>query len=428
VTDTAPERARSVALAVTLALAGVLLALDGVELVELRWGWTLALVSVSAGIALIATGPPSRTLFVGAIARFAPTTRSLWTLRVATVVTAPAAGIGPALYAMLSLAQAISQPRPLDASPDWRHALGTGLIGLGFVLAAAEAGLTFPDEDVLWAVLLGSTALSAFWWLSGPSRAARRSLAAVAALVLLVWGALGPGISGAGNGGGGDADQVVLAGIAGVLLATIVFGPRLIRRSRAAAEERARLARIDERAEVAGAVHDSVLQTLALIQSRADDPAEVRALARAQERDLRARLFAEAGPNGQPTSIAAALRAVAAEIEDAHRVKIDIVTVGDAPLDERSTALVAAAREALLNSVRHAPGAPLSLFAEVDDGRVAAYVRDRGPGFDLDDIPEDRRGVTESIVARMVRHGGHAAVRTAPGGGCEVQLVLERRR
>jgi len=418
VTDRAPERARSVAVAVTLALASVVLALDGVELVELRWGWTLALVSVCAGIALIATGPPSRTLFVGAIARFAATSRSRWTLRAATVATAPAAGIGPALYAMLSLAQALTQPRPLDAKPDWRHALGTGLIGLGYVLAAAELDLTFPDDDVLWAVLGASTALSACWWLSGPSPAARRSLAVVAVLFLLVWGAFVPG----------DLDQLVVAGVAGALLASIVFGPRWIRSSRAAADERARLARIDERAEVASEVHDSLLQTLALIQSRADDPAEVRALARAQERDLRARLFAEAGPNGQPASIAAALGAVAAEIEDAHRVKIDIVTVGDAPLDERSTALVAAAREALLNSVRHAPGAPLSLFAEVDDGRVAAYVRDRGPGFDLDHIPEDRRGVTESIVSRMVRHGGQAAVRTAPGGGCEVQLILERRR
>jgi signal transduction histidine kinase len=421
VTERAPEATKSVAVAVTLALAGMLLALDGVDLVELRWGWTLALVSVCAGIALIATGAPSRTLFVGAIARFTLTPRGRWTLRAATVATAPAAGIGPALYAMLSLAQALTQARPLDVRPQWRQALGTGLVGLGFVLAAAEAGLTFPDDDVLWAVLVGSTALSAFWWLSGPSPAARRSLAVVAVLFLVVWGAFVPGP-------GGDVDQLVIAGIAGALLATIVFGPRLIRSSRAAADERARLARIDERAEVAGVVHDSVLQTLALIQSRADDPAEVRALARAQERDLRARLFAQSGSNGQPTSIAAALRAVTAEIEDAHRVKIDIVTVGDAPLDEPATALVAAAREALLNSVRHAPGAPLSLFAEVGDGRVAAYVRDRGPGFDLDDIPEDRRGVTDSIVARMVRHGGHAAVRTAPGGGCEVQLVLERRR
>jgi signal transduction histidine kinase len=416
--DAAQERGTSVAVAVTVAATSVVLALDGLELIELGWGWMLALVSGCAGIALIATGPPSRTLFVGAIARFALTPRSLWTLRTATVVTAPVGGIGPAIYAMLSLAQALSEPRPLDARPDWRHALGTGLLGLGFVLAAAELGLTFPDDDVLWAVLVASTSLSAFWWLSGPSPAARRSLAALAAVFLLAWASFVPG----GN------DQVVIAGVAGALVATILFGPRLLRSSRAAAAERARLARIDERAEVAGAVHDSVLQTLALIQSRADDPAEVRALARAQERDLRARLFAETDPAARPASLAAALRSVAAEIEDAHRVKIEIVIVGDVPLDESATALVAAAREALLNSVRHAPGAALSLFAEVGDGRVAAYVRDRGPGFDLDDIPEDRRGVTDSIVARMVRHGGHAAVRTAPGGGTEVQLVLERRR
>ena len=221
---------------------------------------------------------------------------------------------------------------------------------------------------------------------------------------------------------------MVPAGIAGALLATIVFAPRWLRSSRAAATERAQIARSDERAEVAGVVHDSVLQTLALIQSRADDPKEVRALARAQERDLRARLFGEADPEARPASIAMALRAAAAEVEDAHRIKIDVVTVGDAPLDEPALALVAAAREAMLNAVRHAPGTPVSLFAEVDDGRVAAYVRDRGPGFDLETIPEDRRGVTDSIVARMVRHGGHAAVRTAPGGGCEVALVLERVR
>jgi signal transduction histidine kinase len=404
--------------AVSLTLAAVVLGLDGAQAIELSWGWGLALVSVCSGIALIATAPPSRTLFAGAIARFAETPRSMWTLRAATVATAPLAGIGPAAYALLSLAQALSEPRRSEAIPDWRRALGTGLIGLGFVLGADELGLTFPNDTVLWPVLIAATGLSGFWWLSGPSRAARFSLAGAGILILFIFAAFP----------GGGIDEAVVAGLGGALAATVIFGPRWLHSSRVAAEERARAARSDERAEVAGAVHDSVLQTLALIQSRADDPAEVRALARAQERDLRARLFAEIDPAERPASVAAALRAVAAEVEDAHRVKIDIVTVGDAPLDERATALVAAAREALLNSVRHAPGAPLSLFAEVDDGRVAAYVRDRGPGFDLDDIPEDRRGVTDSIVARMVRHGGHAAVRTAPGGGCEVQLVLERTR
>jgi signal transduction histidine kinase len=185
---------------------------------------------------------------------------------------------------------------------------------------------------------------------------------------------------------------------------------------------------VEERAEVAELVHDSVLQTLALIQSRADDPGEVKALARSQERALRARLFGSPDPDAEPSSIATALRAMAAEVEDAHRVKIDVVTVGDGPLDERAAALVAAAREALFNAARHAPEAPLSLFSEVDERRIEAFVRDRGPGFDLAAVPADRRGITDSIVARMVRHGGHAVVRTAPGGGCEVRLVLERER
>ena len=159
-------------------------------------------------------------------------------------------------------------------------------------------------------------------------------------------------------------------------------------------------------------MHDSVLQTLALIQSRADDPTEVKALARRQERDLRERLFGGSDP--KPRSVATALRAVAAEVEDAHRVKIDVVMLGDAQLDEASAALVASAAKR-----SSTPPSTLRMLRSrcsarsTSDG-VTAYVRDRGPGFDLEAIPADRRGVRDSIVARMVRQGGHAAVRTAP--------------
>jgi signal transduction histidine kinase len=407
-------------LAVLVIAGGALLTAAAAGVVELGWGWAAVLVSLCAGLALHTVAPSSRTLYVGALVRFALRPRVLWSLRALVVLTAPIAGAGPALYATLALAQAaLLDPAPRALQPEWQRALGTGLVGLAFVLAADELGLTVGSEELLWSMLAGSAALSAFWWSGRLNPSVRMSIGAAVALFLFFYGALAVGES---------PDGRILAGLAGAVIILLVLAPRWLRDSRAVAAERARQARIEERAEVAEMVHDSVLQTLALIQSRADDPSEVKALARTQERDLRARLFGERDPDERPASIAAALRAVAAEVEDAHRVKIEVVTVGDGPLDERSSALVAAAREALFNAARHAPDASVSLFAEVDDGRVAAYVRDRGPGFDLEAVPADRRGVTDSIVARMVRHGGHAAVRTAPGGGCEVQLVLERRR
>ena len=277
------------------------------------------------------------------------------------------------------------------------------------------------SDPLLWGVLLGSAGLSAYWWAAGSIPEHRKGALALAGIAALLWFAVGSVRT-----SGAQSGELIAAVAAGAGLAVLVLAPRWVRRSRALAAERVDSARANERPELAGVVHDSVLQTLALIQSRADDPAEVKALARRQERDLRARLFG--GPEARPLSMAGALRSVAAEVEDAHRVKIDVVIIGDARLDEDSAALVASAREALFNAAKHAPDAPVSLFAEIDERQVSAYVRDRGPGFDLETIPQDRRGVRDSIMARMVRHGGHAAVRTAPGGGCEVRLVQERRR
>ena len=337
------------------------------------------------------------------------------------MVTAPVAGIGPAVYAGLSLVHALAEEPGADSQPDWRRSIGTGLLGLSYVVAAGAVGFQVGSDPLLWGVLLGSAGLSAYWWAAGSIREHRKGALALAGVAALLWFAVGAvGTSGRASG------ELIAAVAAGAGLAVLVLAPRWVRRSRALAIERVERARADERSEVAGAVHDSVLQTLALIQSRADDPAEVKALARRQERDLRARLFGS--PEAQPQSMAGALRSVAAEVEDAHRVKIDVVIIGDARLDEDSAALVASAREALFNAAKHAPDAPVSLFAEIDERQVSAYVRDRGPGFDLETIPQDRRGVRDSIMARMVRHGGHAAVRTAPGGGCEVRLVQERRR
>ena len=193
---------------------------------------------------------------------------------------------------------------------------------------------------------------------------------------------------------------------------------------RGLAAERAERIRSQERSEVAAHLHDSVLQTLALVQKRAGDPREVANLARRQERELRAWLGGGRPEPGE--SLASSLEAVAAEVEETHRVPIDVVAVGDAPMDDRGVALVAAAREALVNAAKFAGGAPVQLYAEVGEERTEVFVRDRGPGFDASAVPEDRRGLRESIIGRMQRHGGRAVVHSAPGTGTEVELVIER--
>ena len=205
---------------------------------------------------------------------------------------------------------------------------------------------------------------------------------------------------------------------------TVILAPWWLRLGRGLTEERAERIRTQERAELAAHLHDSVLQTLALMQKRAADPREVAALARRQERELRAWLNAGSRP-GRGESLAVALEAAVAEIEDAHGVPVEVVAVGDRPLDERANALVAAAREAVLNAVKFAPDAAISVYAEVQGDRVEVFVRDRGPGFDLAAVPADRRGLRESVLGRMERHGGRAEIHTRPGAGTEVELVME---
>jgi signal transduction histidine kinase len=222
----------------------------------------------------------------------------------------------------------------------------------------------------------------------------------------------------------GAARDVLLAVIAAVVVLGVIFAPWIVRLVRSLTQERAERIRSQERAEVAAHLHDSVLQTLAMVQRRAGEPAEVAALARRQERELRAWLNGRRAP-GELT-VASSLEAVAAEVEEAHGVPVEVVAVGDAPLDARAEALVAAAREALVNAAKFAPDGPVALYAEVAPERIEVFVRDRGPGFDPDHVPADRRGVRESIVGRMERHGGRAVLHTAPGEGTEVELVMKR--
>jgi signal transduction histidine kinase len=177
---------------------------------------------------------------------------------------------------------------------------------------------------------------------------------------------------------------------------------------------------------MAAHLHDSVLQTLALVQQRAEDPRAVAALARRQERELRAWLSRRTPPAGDAPRLAAALEAVAGEVERDHGVAVDVVAVGDADLDERGRALVAAAREAVVNAAKFGAGSPVAVYAEALDGELQVFVRDRGPGFDPGALPADRRGVRESIVGRMARHGGRAEIHSAPGAGTEVELTMPR--
>jgi signal transduction histidine kinase len=178
---------------------------------------------------------------------------------------------------------------------------------------------------------------------------------------------------------------------------------------------------------VAAHLHDSVLQTLAMVQRRAEDPTEVASLARRQERELRAWLADRPAP-GQAARLAAALEDAAAQVEERHGVPVEVVVVGDRELDPAHEALVASTREAMTNAAKFGGGSPVDVYAESDGARTQVFVRDRGPGFDPAAVPGDRRGVRESIVGRMRRHGGRARVTSAPGAGTEVELTLGERR
>lgn len=212
-----------------------------------------------------------------------------------------------------------------------------------------------------------------------------------------------------------------LLAAAAVLFGVAIIGaPWALRLWAQARREQEAAARATERADIAAHLHDSVLQTLALIQRRAADPAAVATLARAQERELRSWLYA--GPAGPDLTLAAAIAAVAHEVEDLTSVPVDLVVTGDRPMEEHGTALTRALREALFNAARHGRP-PVSAYVEIGPAGVEAFVRDRGAGFELAAVPEDRLGVRQSILGRMERHGGTARVRRREDG-TEVELTL----
>ena len=210
---------------------------------------------------------------------------------------------------------------------------------------------------------------------------------------------------------------LALAGLA------VVMAPWLHRSRTALNQARADKVRADARADMAAHLHDSVLQTLAMIQRQADDPKVVQQLARRQERELRTWLYGEELPE---TTLKAALTTEAAEVEDERGVPVEVVVVGDCETSDAVQALVRAAREAMVNAAKHSGADQIDVYAEVDDEHIEVFVRDRGSGFDLDTVGDDRMGVKGSILDRMERHGGKAGVRSSPGEGTEVRLEIMR--
>lgn len=320
-------------------------------------------------------------------------------------------------------------------------------IGPAVVLAALGVGAVLIVDAVIgqgalfWAALLGLGGVALLWrqadeaqrerWLDSTGRVdpfrvvlGSGGWAAYARLfagVLLIVGALVllSVRDGGSYGLAGDAAIVSLLAVVGIF---VVVGPWIYRLAADLTAERAERVRTQDRADVAAHLHDSVLQTLALIQKNAHDGPLVARLARSQERDLRAWLYR--GDATDESTVAGALRRVAATVEDAHGIPVELVVVGDLPYGEALTPVVRAAGEAMTNAAKHARVARVDVFAEVTDEAVSVFVRDRGVGFDPDSIPKHRFGVRQSIHDRMDRHGGQAEIRSTPGEGTEVRLHL----
>jgi signal transduction histidine kinase len=309
--------------------------------------------------------------------------------------------------------------------------------GAGIVLYFAVWAWSKSERE-WWTILLllvsGSLLLNAV----GVSDRAILGIVLVAAGLALAWrkgGGLRPdaplsygGLALAGFGAvvlleEGSAPTRVLApgAVAGALL--LLCGPWLWRLALERDAERSARIRTEERADVAARVHDSVLQTLVLIQRHASEPRRVASLARRQERELRGWLYADQPLGDDGSSLVAALSAAAADVEELHGVRVEIATSGDAPPDN---ALVLAAREAMTNAAKFAGVEEIDVYADVSEAEIAVFVRDRGVGFDPTSVPEDRQGIRESIRGRLERAGGSATVTSRPGGGTEVELRLPR--
>ncbi|HEX2057876.1 MAG TPA: PspC domain-containing protein [Actinomycetota bacterium] len=358
-------------------------------------------------------------------------------VRAGFVVLTLAGGAGVAAYLFLWAVSAPSRERQGPSKPllpGHRQVAAVACITAGLLVAARDVGLWLGD-GVVWPVAIAALGASVIWvrgdvalrgWPGG--RTTDASPFSTAGLLRL-------GIGGA----------LVMIGVAAVLAANTTFtlrrafdllfpllvvvtgialilGPWLASIARQMTEDRRERIRSQERSEMAAHLHDSVLQTLALIQ-RTSSVKEMATLARVQERELRAWLYGK-GKTLDVHTLDAAIDVVAGRVETMHQVTVETVVVGDARLDDRLGALVHACGEAMINAARHSGEESISVYVEVEESRATAYVRDQGRGFDPASVAPDRRGIADSIVGRLRRFGGTATISSAPGEGTEVRLVM----
>ncbi|MBB6350541.1 ATP-binding protein [Nonomuraea muscovyensis] len=353
-------------------------------------------------------------------------------IRLMFVLLSVVDGVGVVAYAVLWM---ISPREPYEGPPparDWSQltafsAIGVALLAFGWLTGASKGGIGVLPFAVggIGALILWQQAdpERRKGWVSGATTSIRKNRArTLLGVALVIGGAAGfLAIEGelAEAGRGLLFTAVVVGGLA------VIAAPWLAGLWKELQLERRERIRQEERAEVAAMVHDSVLHTLTLIQRVAHDPREVSRLARAQERDLRNWLYQPA--QDADATLAAAVRRIAAEEEDAHGVAIEVVCVGDVELDPtgKLAAMLKASRQAMVNAAKYSGSPTISVYAEVEGEEVTIFVKDRGKGFDLDAVPVDRMGIRESIVGRMERHGGTARVRTEPGEGTEVMLTMK---
>ncbi len=318
--------------------------------------------------------------------------------------------------------------RSPDRGPSRREVLQSSAIiavGLGVLGLLGLAGGWF--EGWMVPLLLVVTGIAVVWrlfddatwnsWLrqtSGPGSLLRLMVG----VVLIGLGALYVLTVNRGWSAALDFAAALVIALVGVGL---ILGPWILRLSTDLGAERRERIRSQERADVAAHLHDSVLQTLALLQKNAGDPATVATLARRQERELREWLY---GRQDATATFASGLRDLATDVESDHRVPVEVVTVGDAAVDDGVRALLAATREAVVNAAKHSGASRVDVYAERSDGRIEVFVRDRGVGFDLGTVPDDRLGVRNSIIGRVERHRGTVRLRSGADDGTEVALTM----